>query len=720
MLALFRNSLTFQMLIATLLGIFVGLFLGDLCHAFAPLENAYIMILKITTIPYLICAVIHGIGRLATGAAKQILKKGLLFIAGIWVINIGMIYMTVFLFPHSQGAVHSSYSTLAPSTINFAELLIPDNIFYALSNNMVPAVVMFGLLLGIALMHLREKQTVLSFLDALVEAFTRMTGWISRITPLGTFLIIADRVGMIQVATVKQLSTYLILYILCICLLVFWVIPRIVSMLTGLPASKWIKDLTPIMVLAFTTNVTIVTLPFIIELIKQESEKLYKKDAVFQDQVQGIVSIIFNLPLGSLFITVFVFFISIFYHMPLSFGSQLQLFITTFLTSLGAVGLGSWINSLNFLLDTLGLPLNAIETYLTTLPFTAGFQSLVSVMEISSLALLIALACHGALRFDFVTVAKRSAVTLIPVIAFFFAFKSWIMLPSISNPTKSICDLQIKLPVKVKVYTEHDALPQPRTGDTFTRVLQSKLLRVGYNPEMIPFSFLGSNQKMIGYDMSFAYMLAQDLQCDLELVPLHFNRLAEELSSGLYDIAMAGVSITESRLKKMCFSHPYLDSKIVFVMRKKFSHTYTCIADILKHPHVKVVVRKGSSYETLARTLIPEDQIATIDNYEEYVVNHPNDVLLRGEPQSIAWSLNYPNFTVVAPKPEIARDSLGYAVALGSDQMLCYLNQWLTLKTNERFTQRQYDLWILGKTDSETPQPRRWSIIRNVLEWTEN
>ncbi len=117
--------------------------------------------------------------------------------------------MTVFLFPHTHGSVHSSYSTLTPSTINFAALLIPDNIFYALSNNLIPAVVVFGLMLGIALMHLREKQTVLSFLDALVEAFTRMTGWISRITPLGTFLIIADRVGMIQIATVKQISTYL-------------------------------------------------------------------------------------------------------------------------------------------------------------------------------------------------------------------------------------------------------------------------------------------------------------------------------------------------------------------------------------------------------------------------------------------------------------------------------------------------------------------------------
>ncbi len=720
MLAFFRSSLTFQMITATLLGIFAGLFLGDLCHVFAPWETAYIMILKITTIPYLICAVIHGIGRLATSSAKQILQKGLIFIGGVWVINICMIYMVVFLFPRSQGLVHSSYSTLTPSTINFAELLIPDNIFYALSNNMVPAVVMFGLLLGIALMHLREKQTVLSFLDALVEAFTRMTGWISRITPLGTFLIIADRVGTIQVATVKQISTYLILYILAICLLVFWIIPRIVGMLTSLPATKWIKDLAPIMLLAFTTNVVIVTLPFIIELIKRESEKIYKKDAAFQDQVQGIVSIIFNLPLGSLFITVFVFFISIFYHMPLSFTSQIQLFVTTFLTSLGAVGLGSWINSLNFLLDSLGLPLNAIDTYLTTLPFTAGFQSLVSVMEISSLSLLIALACHGLLRWEWTTVIRKTATTLIPVVIFFFAFKSWIMLPQISNPTKSICDLHINTPVKVKVYTYQDVLPPPRTGDTFERVLQSKVLRVGYNPEMIPFSFQGNNGKMIGYDMSFAYTLAEDLQCDLELIPVHFSHLADELNSGLYDIAMAGVSITEQRLRKMCFSQPYLESRIVFVMRKKFSHTYTSLYDIVKNPQVKLVVRKGTSYEALARSIVPSDQIAVIESYEDYVQNYPNDVLLRGQPQSIAWSLNYPNFTVVIPKVEISQDSLGYPVALGSDRMLCYLNQWLLLKKNEHFTQHQYDLWVLGKTENATPKKRRWSIIRDVLGWTDN
>ena len=720
MLALFRSSLTFQMILATLLGVLAGLFFGDLCHAFAPWEMAYIMILKITTIPYLICAVIHGIGRLATSTAKQIVQKGILFIGGIWVINITMIYITVFLFPRSQGLAHSAYSTLAPSSINFAELLIPDNIFYALSNNMIPAIVMFGVLLGIALMHLREKGTVLSFLDALVEALTRITSWISRITPIGTFLIIADRVGSIQLTTVKQISTYLILYILIICILVFWIVPRIVSMLTPISPGKWLRDLAPILLLAFTTNVVIVTLPFIIELIKREAERIYKKDGSFQDQVQGIVSIIFNLPLGSLFITVFVFFISIFYHMPLSLMSQLQLFVTTFLTSLGAVGLGSWINSLNFLLDSLGLPLNAIDTYLTTLPFTAGFQSLISVMEISSLSLLIALACHGLLKWEWKSVIRRSAITLIPIVIFIFAFKSWIMLPNISNPTLSICDLNIDIPVKVRVYTLQEPPPAPRTGDTFKRIIDSNVLRVGYSAEMIPFSFLGSNGKIIGYDMAFAHSLAHDLQCDLELIPVHFGHIAEELNTGLYDIAMTGVSITEKRLKQMCFSAAYSDAPIVFVMRKKFSHLYTSIAALLKNPQVKLVVRKGTSYETLARSLVPPEKIVLIDRYEDFVEQYPNDVLLRGQPQSISWSLNYPNFRTVIPHPGIGQDSLGYAVAQGSDRMLCYLNQWLALKKNEYFTENQYDLWILGKTDTTHTKGRRWSIIRDVLGWTDN
>ena len=61
---LFKMSLTLQMAIATFLGILTGLFFGNLCEVFAPYASAYIMILKVTAIPYLIAAIIHGVGQL--------------------------------------------------------------------------------------------------------------------------------------------------------------------------------------------------------------------------------------------------------------------------------------------------------------------------------------------------------------------------------------------------------------------------------------------------------------------------------------------------------------------------------------------------------------------------------------------------------------------------------------------------------------------------------
>jgi Na+/H+-dicarboxylate symporter/ABC-type amino acid transport substrate-binding protein len=713
----FRLSLGLQMLIATFLGIFCGLFFGNLCSVFGPWGTAYVMVLKITTIPYLICAIIHGVGRLASGTAKSILQKGFFFIAGAWTINISMIYLTVFLFPRAVGIPYASYSTTAPATLNFASILIPENIFSALANNVVPAIVVFGLLLGIAMMHLKEKQPFMGLVETLVEALTRITGWISRITPIGTFLIIAYQVGTIQLSTVKQVSTYLILYILATLVIVFWVFPRVMSMFTHIPARRWLKDLSPILLLGYTTNVVIVTLPFMIELIKKEIDEFYQKDGRIGDQVQGIVSIIFNLPLGSLFISVYVFFVSLFYHLPLSIGSQIQLFFTTFLTSLGAMGLGSWINSLNFLLDSLNLPLDAIDLYLTTLPFTAGFQSMVSVMEISSVSLFIALACHKLLTYKWHKILRSSALIVSPILLLALLLKIFNPLPPVSNNAKSIYELKVQAPVKVTTYTAADSLPAPRSGDVFERVLSSKVLRVGYNPDAAPFCFLNKEKKASGYDIAFAHQLAADLGCDLELIPMDFGALGQQLNAGLYDIGMSGVSLTERRLTQVCFSEPYITANVVFVMKKKYSKTLTSVEAILNHPHIKVAVLRASSYDALAHTLFPADRIIQLDKYDDFATYYPSAVLLRGQPQAISWSLRHPAFTVVIPTAPIEQDSLAYPVQANQDRFLCYLNQWLKLKKNEEFTQRQYNLWVLGRTETATPAEERWSVIRNVLHW---
>jgi proton glutamate symport protein len=711
-------SLTLQMALATVLGIFTGLFLGDISHVFAPWASAYIMILKITIIPYLIGALIHGIGGLHSAQAKQILKKGLLFIALAWVINLSMVYLINFSFPHARGSDISSYMARELPKINFAELLIPENIFYALTHNIVPAIVIFSVLVGLALMHLKEKSQTMSTLQTFVEALARITHWISRITPFGTFIIIAGQVGTTQLSAIKQVSTYIILYILGICIVIFWIFPRLTSMLTTISSFRWLKQLLPILLLAYTTNIVIVCLPFIMELILRETQMLYPGDEKAQSPIQGIVSVVFNLPLGSIFIIVFVLFSALFYNTALSLANQLQLVLITFLTSLGAVGIGSWVNSLTFLLDSLGIPLDALNMYLTTVPFTAGFQSMVSAMEIATLSLLITLACRRLIVFQWGKIVKSCVITAIPIFLLFAGVQFFNPLPEIKNQPITICDLQIRSDVSATIHTR--GLPPPLSSqeDTFNRILQTKTLRVGYHPNVPPFSFYNSNGVLVGYDISFAYELAHDLNCALELVPMDYGNLAKELDANLYDIGMSAITINSDRLKTIYFTRPYLEGKIVFVVKDKQRKKWKSRKEIEEDPNLRIAVLKGSSFETLARELFPAKEIVLLDTYGAFINLKSNNALLWEEQEAISWVTRHPHFYIIFPKPALGVDVLGYATRANTDRFLWFLDQWLHLKENEGFSEAQRDLWILGKTQTAAPQEPRWSILRDVLHWT--
>jgi Na+/H+-dicarboxylate symporter len=715
----FKISLALQMAIATILGILCGLIFGDLCDVFAPYGKAYIMILKITAVPYLIGAIIHGVGQLSPSQAKEILKKGIVFIGIVLVINISMIYLTYYLFPLPKTAPLVGYVAGNVPSINFAELLIPENIFYALSNNIIPAIVIFSLLTGISLMYLKEKSTLMFSLQNLVDALTRITGWIARITPIGTFIIIANQAGTIQFSTIKQVSTYIILYILCVSIITFWIFPRITNMLSHIPSYVWLKQLFPILLLAYTTNVVIVCLPYIIELLNKEMANIDPLHEKAQTQIQGTVSIIFNLPLGSLFITLFVLFSSIFYNITLAFGSQIELFLTAFLTSLGAVGIGSWINSLTFILDSLGLPLEALSLYLTVIPFTSGFQAMLSAVQIASLSLLITLACRKRTVFQPMKVLKGSLLTFTPVLLLFGVIKTFNPLPEIKNEKKSIFELSISSSTKITVYKTAPIPSEEIKGeDTFQRILRTKTLRVGYVEDAAPFAFSNFDHGLVGYDIAFAYELAYDLGCDLELIPMTYADVIKELKSGTYDIAMSALSVNEERLRSLAFTQPYLEPELVLVTLTRGKRKFKSLEGIQEKTHLTIAVLKGSAYEKLAKEYFPGHSIVLLDEYDDFASGNKGDVLLWEDAEAIAWAIRHKQFCVISLNPTLGKDTLAYAIRPNNGRFLNYLNQWMQLKATQGYQKKQYDLWVQGKTEIAAQPTPRWSLIQ-YLGWAD-
>jgi Na+/H+-dicarboxylate symporter/ABC-type amino acid transport substrate-binding protein len=716
----FRSTFALQMAAAIALGVCIGMFFGERCAALEPFASAYIKILKMTAIPYLVVAIVHGVGMLNRAQGMQILKKGSLFIALILFINISMIYLIKWVMPTASGPSHTGYVLKEVPALNFSDILIPENIFYDLANNVIPAVVVFSLLIGIALINLADKAPIMSGLQTLLDSLTRVTAWIAKITPIGTFLIMANQVGTVEFQTIKQMSTYVILYILGTGIVTFWIIPRLGSMLTPIKYSTWLKGMIPILVLGYTTTLTIVTLPYIINIIKRETQMLYPKDENVQNQIQGTVSIIFNLPLGSIFTAAFVFFIAAFFSAKLGFTDQIKLLVTTFLTSLGAVGLGSWINSLTFILDALALPIDSIQMYLAVVPFTAGFQTMVSVMIISTTAFLIMLAGRGLLSLKWKRILFESSLTLIPILLIFGTLKFYDVLPTIKNESKTIFDLEITSDAVVEVFKEPGLSPTvlPIPGQsTLDLILQSKKLRVGYEPNAAPFSFFNKQSKLVGFDVAYAYQLAYDLGCDrIEFIPIQRGELGEQLNEGSFDIAMSAISVSARRLKTMCFPQQILEAKIVFVARDKLRKKLSNIEAVRKDTSLKIAVLTNTAYEQIAQEEFPNHQIIRLNNYDEFSKKSTDaDLLIWEEQEAIAWTVSNPLYHVVYPKPNLGKKSLGYPIRYGDPEFLCYLNAWLNLKESEGFKDEQYRLWIMGQTKVAAPPNRRWSIIDNVI-----
>ena len=82
-----------------------------------------------------------------------------------------------------------------------------------------------------------------------------------------------------------------------------------------------------------------------------------------------------------------------------------------------------------------------------------------------------------------------------------------------------------------------------------------------------------------------------------------------------------------------------------------------------------------------------------------------------------AWTLLYPQYSVVVPSGMRVRMPLAYAVGARDAAFASFVNTWIELKQKDGTVQALYDYWILGRS-ADRPAPR-WSIVRNVLHWVD-
>lgn len=717
------TSTTRNILIGLALGVATGLFLGEKAAVLDFAAEGYVRLLQMTVLPYVMVSLIAGIGSLNGPQARRLFLRVGALTGALWLLVIGAVLLMPLAFPPVKSASFFSTSLVqAKEPLDFIALYIPANPFHSLANNIVPAVVLFSVFFGVALIGIERKGPLIEVLGLTERALKRANQFAVDLTPIGLFAIAAQTIGTEDAAQFDKLRVYLISYGAMTLLLSFWILPGFVACVTPISVRQILNKTRDALLTAFTTAQLFIVLPILIDRAKE-----LLREQGFAESEEGsppdvIVPAFYNFPHAAKLLSLSFMLFAAWY-------SDTDLFAADYLKLVFA-GIVSLMGSINvavpFLLDLVKVPADTFQLFLATGVINSRFGTLASAMYMVTLALAGSYALAGSIRLSPARILRYLLVTAGLTALTLTATGGLLRVLGAGVYDKDRLVTQMKLlrptAVRATVLRElpSEPRPQPRDGASLLDAIRkSGRIRVGYVESAMPYSYFNSQGELVGLDIEMAYTLAAELGLEIEFVPVSRARLAEAVNGGFCDLVMSGMTVTTRRADEMVFSPPYLDETLGFVVPDHRRADFSSAEWVRAEPGLKVAVPDLPYFEEIIQREFPRAELVPIpvDRVGDVFTGRSTrvDALAFSAERGSYFSLLYPAFAVAVPQPLTIRFPLAYPVARHDQEFARFLGTWIDLQRKNGTIQALYDHWILGR-DARPKQPQ-WSVIRNVLRW---
>jgi len=716
-----KMGLSTKVFLALGLGVAAGIFFGEMMASLEVIGNIFIRLFQMTVIPYVAVSLITAVGGLKFQDAKELAIKAGSILLLLWVICLIAIALMPLAYPQLDSASFFSSSLVEPRrSFDFVRLFVPDNPFHALANGVVPAVVLFSILLGLTLMGIEGKEKFLDILSVLKEALTLLNQKIVSLSPIGIFAIAASAAGTLEVEQFGQLQVYLAVQAIFALLLGLWVLPGLISCLTPLRMKQVINAVKAPLLLAFATGNLLIVLPTIAERSKALLRDLAEDSKEAEPMLDVIVPTSFNFPdLGKLLSLGFVPFAAWFVGSSISAG-QYPGFL--------AAGLASFFGDVSmamlFLLDMMRLPADLFQIYMAVDVLASRFGTMLAAMHTASLALMGACAMGGIFSVQWKRLQVFLVITILVTAALLggmrFAFTK--VLSNFQTKENVVASMQLlRNPINnVKVHLTSPGYPdEDMVIGVLNRVKNRGVLRVGYFFDNIPSTYFNQKDELVGIDVEMAHQLARDLGVGLVFIPVQIKSFIKMLQSGTCDIIMSSLPVTEDRAQEISFTDPYLIETLAFVVKDADRTLFGNRKAIRKLNSLRIAVPNMPTLVQSLKKLLPQAEVVVLESLEEFFnqKGREYDALFLTAEAGSAWSILFPDYSVAVPQPGIRKVPVSYAIANQDTEWLRFLNTWLELKKHDGTINELYDYWVLGK--SEKLKKPRWSVIRDVLGWVD-
>lgn len=187
---------------------------------------------------------------------------------------------------------------------------------------------------------------------------------------------------------------------------------------------------------------------------------------------------------------------------------------------------------------------------------------------------------------------------------------------------------------------------------------ESKKLVMATNAYFPPYEYY-DGETIVGIDAEIAQAIADKLGMELEIVDVEFDSIIAGVQAGKYDFGMAGMTVTEDRLKSVNFSTTYATG-IQSVIVKEGS-SITSVDDLIDGDYI-VGVQQGTTGDIYMTDEVGEDRMDRYSKGNDAVL-----ALMQGKVDAVVID-NQPAISYVAANEGLTILETPYAI---EDYAIC-------------------------------------------------
>ena len=225
---------------------------------------------------------------------------------------------------------------------------------------------------------------------------------------------------------------------------------------------------------------------------------------------------------------------------------------------------------------------------------------------------------------------------------------------------------------------------------TLDKVLDTKVLVVGTEPEFKPFESKDADGNFVGFDMDMIRLLAEELGVELRIEEMGFTALVPALKTRKIDMIISGMTATAERAEQVTFSDTYYDTPICLLVHKDSGITTPADAN-----GKRLVVKQGTTGVKHAQRNFPASADKTTQMQAEgecaaEVALGRADAFVYDMLSVIGAQKKHAATTRAIIKPPVAMEGYAMAVRHGDTKMVNRVNEFLAkIRADGRFKKLQ-------------------------------